>query len=251
VLEFFLPNHADLFGKGPKSNSAMPIQFLPLSDEEYERSRAKAKLTRTVQRIEQIPLHQGPSNDDYSPVPASIAAAAGAQRVPLVANNRSFGWLSNNRRVVVKGRRRFGVGGFHSQLFGALHVGFMLSYQVRPGVGVWGNRHPGNVGLDIGQLCMVDRHLAMRGTLISAILFCSPALATGCESRRQAMTISPLCAPEISGHASSVRVWYDGAVPDPECELDFGANSRSPLRWMCSPFSTYFTDLGFSFGILA
>src|SRR5439155_399930 len=65
------------------------------------------------------------------------------ERVPLVANQRSFGWISNQIAALCEEKAPF----WWWVLFipSALALGmlvFMLSYQVSTGVGVWGNMHP-------------------------------------------------------------------------------------------------------------
>jgi len=65
------------------------------------------------------------------------------ERVPLVANLRGFGWLSNRVASLIEDPAPL----WWWILFipSALCLGmllFMLTYQISTGVGVWGNMHP-------------------------------------------------------------------------------------------------------------
>ena len=72
------------------------------------------------------------------------------ERVPLVANNRSIGWISDAVSRIVEDKVPFWwwAAFVPSFLFMCL-LGVMLGYQATTGVGVWGNRHPEMWGWDI------------------------------------------------------------------------------------------------------
>ncbi|MFN7141977.1 MAG: hydrogenase, partial [Limisphaerales bacterium] len=72
------------------------------------------------------------------------------EREPLVANNRSFGWISDRVAGIVEGPTPLWWWlAFIPSLLGTVVLGFMLVYQISVGVGVWGNNHPVMWGWDI------------------------------------------------------------------------------------------------------
>src|SRR6266850_1976066 len=77
-------------------------------------------------------------------IPAHVPQPpAELQRQPLVANYRSFGWISDRVCGLAEGKAPFWWWVLFVPAFGALcMLMFCLSYQVSTGVGVWGNMHP-------------------------------------------------------------------------------------------------------------
>ena len=84
--------------------------------------------------------------------------------MPLVPNQRGFGWISDQ----VAGHRRgqdaaLVVGGLRAERAGCWCCWSRCSlYLISTGVGVWGLNHPGDVGLGHHQLRLVDRHRPRR-----------------------------------------------------------------------------------------
>src|SRR6185312_8946903 len=93
------------------------------------------------------------------------------QRIPLVQNQRSLGWISDRVVSVTEGQIPLWrwVCFIPSLICWGL-LGFMLAYQITTAVGVWGNMKPVMWGWDIINfvwwIC-----IGHAGTLISAILF--------------------------------------------------------------------------------
>ncbi len=92
-----------------------------------------------------------------------VGPPAELRRLPLVANNRSFGWISDRVASIAEGRTP--VWWWLAFVPSALAAGFlfaMLAYQISTGVGVWGECPPGHVGLGHHQFRLVDRHRPRR-----------------------------------------------------------------------------------------
>src|SRR5262245_45834066 len=93
------------------------------------------------------------------------------QRVPLVQNLRSFGWISNRVAAISEGKAPFWWWALFIPSFLMLLVLLsMLTYQISTGVGVWGNQHPVMWAWDIVNFVWWIG-IGHAGTLISAILF--------------------------------------------------------------------------------
>jgi len=129
---FFYQTTPDLFWQVRNPNLRCPITFLSLSVEEYEKKSGEGEAHEDSSKgSEQSPLHQGPSNVDYHAVPASIPQPPPElQRVPPGGEQPQFRLALRTNRRVVEGKARFGGGFFSFPAFGALMLGFMLSYQV-------------------------------------------------------------------------------------------------------------------------
>jgi hypothetical protein len=71
-------------------------------------------------------------------------------RIPLVENNRSVGWISDaiSRLTEDKVPLWWWLAFVPSFIFMTI-LGLMLAYQISTGVGVWGNHHPEMWGWDI------------------------------------------------------------------------------------------------------
>jgi hypothetical protein len=75
---------------------------------------------------------------------------ADLQRIPLVNNNRSIGWISDRVTAVTEGKIPLWWWACFVPSVSCLGMlGFMLAYQITTGVGVWGNMHPAMWGWDI------------------------------------------------------------------------------------------------------
>ena len=78
------------------------------------------------------------------------APPAELEREPLVANRRSFGWISDQVSALVEGKTpRWWWIAFVPSFLALCMLGAMLTYQISTGVGVWGNNHPVMWGWDI------------------------------------------------------------------------------------------------------
>jgi Ni/Fe-hydrogenase subunit HybB-like protein len=164
------------------------------------------------------------------------------QRVPLVANLRSFGWISN--RVASLSEDKAPVWWWILFIPSALALGmllFMLSYQISTGVGVWGNRHPVMWAWDIVNFVWWIG-IGHAGTLISAILFLlRQRWRTGVNRAAEAMTIFAVMCAGIYPAIHVGRVWYDWWLfPIPNAN-SIWPQFRSPLMWDVFAVSTYFT----------
>jgi molybdopterin-containing oxidoreductase family membrane subunit len=132
------------------------------------------------------------------------------QRTPLVANNHSFGWISDRVASICEDRPPL----WWWILFipSVLCLGmlmFMLSYQISTGVGVWGNMHPVMWGWDIINFVWWIG-IGHAGTLISAILFLlRQRWRTAVNRAAEAMTIFAVMCAGIYPAMHVGRVWYD------------------------------------------
>ena len=176
-------------------------------------------------------------------IPAAIPQPpAELQRVPLVANNRSFGWISNQVAGLCEGKAPMWWWVLFVPSFLALcMLGFMLSYQVSTGVGVWGNMRPVMWAWDIVNFVWWIG-IGHAGTLISAILFLlRQRWRTGVNRAAEAMTIFAVMCAGIYPAMHVGRVWYDWWLfPIPNSN-SIWPQFRSPLMWDVFAVSTYFT----------
>ncbi|HVV73657.1 MAG TPA: hydrogenase, partial [Verrucomicrobiae bacterium] len=93
------------------------------------------------------------------------------ERIPLVANYRGFGWISNRVASLTEDPAPLWWWMlFIPSLLGLGMLMFMLTYQISTGVGVWGNMHPVMWAWDIVNFVWWIG-IGHAGTLISAILF--------------------------------------------------------------------------------
>jgi Ni/Fe-hydrogenase subunit HybB-like protein len=164
------------------------------------------------------------------------------QRQPLVANLRSFGWISNRVASLIEDKPPL----WWWVLFipSALALGmllFMVSYQISTGVGVWGNRHPVMWAWDIVNFVWWIG-IGHAGTLISAILFLlRQRWRTAVNRAAEAMTIFAVMCAGIYPALHVGRTWYDWWLfPIPNSN-SIWPQFRSPLMWDVFAVSTYFT----------
>ncbi len=100
-----------------------------------------------------------------APVPKEL------ERIPLVANNRSLGWITDKIAGVAEGKTPMWWWiAFVPSVFMLLVLVAMLTYLVTTGVGVWGLNHPVMWGWAIVNFVWWIG-IGHAGTLISAILF--------------------------------------------------------------------------------
>jgi Ni/Fe-hydrogenase subunit HybB-like protein len=164
------------------------------------------------------------------------------QRVPLVANLRGFGWISN--RVASLCEDKAPLWWWILFVPSALCLGmllFLLSYQISTGVGVWGNRHPVMWAWDIVNFVWWIG-IGHAGTLISAILFLlRQRWRTGVNRAAEAMTIFAVMCAGIYPAMHVGRVWYDWWLFPIPTANSIWPQFRSPLMWDVFAVSTYFT----------
>jgi len=164
------------------------------------------------------------------------------EREPLVTNNRSLGWISDQVSAITEGRTpRWWWVAFIPSLLGVLLLGAMLVYQVSTGVGVWGNNHPVMWGWDIINFVWWIG-IGHAGTLISAILFLlRQRWRTAVNRAAEAMTIFAVMCAGIYPALHVGRVWWDWWLfPIPNSNAIW-PQFRSPLMWDVFAVSTYFT----------
>jgi molybdopterin-containing oxidoreductase family membrane subunit len=164
------------------------------------------------------------------------------QRQPLVANLRSFGWISNRIASLVEDKPPVWWWVlFVPSLMTSGMLLFMISYQISTGVGVWGNRHPVMWAWDIVNFVWWIG-IGHAGTLISAILFLlRQRWRTAVNRAAEAMTIFAVMCAGIYPALHVGRTWYDWWLfPIPNSN-SIWPQFRSPLMWDVFAVSTYFT----------
>jgi molybdopterin-containing oxidoreductase family membrane subunit len=164
-------------------------------------------------------------------------------RVPLVAHNRSLGWISDAISSVVEGKTPlwWWIAFIPSvTLLGMLVV--MLAYLFSTGVGVWGNNHPVMWGWPIINFVWWIG-IGHAGTLISAILFLlRQRWRTGVNRAAEAMTIFAVMCAGIYPLIHIGRQWLGWwLLPIPNANGPIWPQFRSPLMWDVFAVSTYFT----------
>jgi Ni/Fe-hydrogenase subunit HybB-like protein len=171
-----------------------------------------------------------------------VAPPAELQRLPLVANNRSFGWISDRVAAIVEGKTPWWW--WVAFVPSALSAGWllvMLAYQISTGVGVWGNSHPVMWGWDIINFVWWIG-IGHAGTLISAILFLlRQRWRTAVNRAAEAMTIFAVMCAGIYPALHVGRVWFDWWLFPIPTSNAIWPQFRSPLMWDVFAVSTYFT----------
>ncbi|MCL4179791.1 MAG: polysulfide reductase NrfD [Verrucomicrobia bacterium] len=171
-----------------------------------------------------------------------VAPPAELQRLPLVTNNRSFGWISDRVAAIVEGKTPWWW--WVAFVPSALAAGWllvMLAYQISTGVGVWGNSHPVMWGWDIINFVWWIG-IGHAGTLISAILFLlRQRWRTAVNRAAEAMTIFAVMCAGIYPALHVGRVWFDWWLFPIPTSNAIWPQFRSPLMWDVFAVSTYFT----------
>lgn len=164
------------------------------------------------------------------------------QREPLVLNQRSFSWITNQVSSIVEEKTPIWWWVAFSITVPVALIGlFCIAYQISTGVGVWGENHPVGWAWDITNFVFWIG-IGHAGTLISAILFLTrQKWRTSINRASEAMTLfAVVCAgifPAI--HVGRVwMVWFLAPVPNSNA---IWQNFRSPLLWDVFAVSTYFT----------
>ena len=163
-------------------------------------------------------------------------------REPLVLNNRSLGWITNQVVGIIEGDMpkwwniAFGV----SFVLMLMSFGY-IGYLVTTGVGVWGLNHPVAWGWAIVNFVFWIG-IGHAGTLISAILFLlRQKWRTSVNRTAEAMTIfAVICAGIFPGiHVGRIWLaWWLFPLPNANA---IWPQFRSPLLWDVFAVSTYFT----------
>jgi Ni/Fe-hydrogenase subunit HybB-like protein len=170
------------------------------------------------------------------PTPPELA------RIPLVQNNRSFGWISDRVTAITEGKApKWWWAAFVPSVTLLGLLGAMLFYQMTTGVGVWGDRHPVMWGWDIINFVWWIG-IGHAGTLISAILFLlRQKWRTGVNRAAEAMTIFAVMCAGIYPAMHVGRVWFDWWLFPIPTYQGLWPQFRSPLMWDVFAVSTYFT----------
>ena len=140
------------------------------------------------------------------------------QRVPLVGNERSLRWITNNISDIVESRTP--IWWWLAFLPCAMLAGIGLlciGYQISNGVGVWGENHPNGWAWDITNFVFWIG-IGHAGTLISAILFLArQKWRTSINRAAEAMTLfAVICAGIFPGiHVGRVwMAWFLAPIPN-------------------------------------
>ncbi len=167
---------------------------------------------------------------------------AAVEKVPLVANNRSIPWLTENVASIVESKTPiwWWISIFFTSMVAAFGL-FCIAYQISTGVGVWGENHPVGWAWDITNFVFWIG-IGHAGTLISAILFLTrQKWRTSINRAAEAMTIfAVICAGIFPGiHVGRVwMAWFLAPIPNSN---GIWPNFRSPLLWDVFAVSTYFS----------
>src|SRR5262245_45313577 len=164
------------------------------------------------------------------------------EREPLVANQRSPGWISDRVAAITEGKTPlWWWAAFFPSFLCLCLLGAMLTYQVSTGVGVWGNNHPVMWGWDIINFVWWIG-IGHAGTLISAILFLlRQRWRTAVNRASEAMTIFAVMCAGIYPAMHVGRVWFDWWLFPIPTYQSMWPQFRSPLMWDVFAVSTYFT----------
>jgi Ni/Fe-hydrogenase subunit HybB-like protein len=166
----------------------------------------------------------------------------GLERVPLVQNQRSLGWISDAISGVAEGKTpMWWWCSFAVSVSLLTMCGGMIIYMFSTGIGVWGLNHPVMWGWAIVNFVWWIG-IGHAGTLISAILFLlRQKWRTSINRAAEAMTIFAVMCAGIYPLIHIGRVWYGWWLfPLPNSNIIW-PQFRSPLMWDVFAVSTYFT----------
>jgi len=164
------------------------------------------------------------------------------ERPPLVANKRSFAWVTEHIAQIVEGKTPlwWWVAFLISSTVAVVGLGMMV-YLIATGVGVWGLDNTVSWGWAIVNFVFWIG-IGHAGTLISAILFLTrQRWRTSINRAAEAMTLfAVICAAIFPGiHVGRIwMVWFLAPVPT---HMGIWQNFRSALLWDVFAVGTYFT----------
>jgi Ni/Fe-hydrogenase subunit HybB-like protein len=170
------------------------------------------------------------------------APPAELERIPLVSNQRSVGWISDRIAGIAEGKAPLWWWIAISISFPTMLVCFgVITYLISTGVGVWGVNHPVMWGWGIVNFVWWIG-IGHAGTLISAILFLMrQRWRTAVNRAAEAMTIFAVMCAGIYPLIHVGRAWLDWWLfPLPNAN-SIWPQFRSPLMWDVFAVSTYFT----------
>jgi molybdopterin-containing oxidoreductase family membrane subunit len=170
------------------------------------------------------------------------AAPAELARVPLVANRRSIGWISDQIAGVAEGKTPWWWwAAFVPSIILLVTCFSLIAYLVSAGTGVWGLGHPVMWGWAIVNFVWWIG-IGHAGTLISAILFLlRQKWRTGVNRAAEAMTIFAVMCAGIYPLIHVGRVWFGWWLFPIPLSQGIWPQFRSPLMWDVFAVSTYFT----------
>ncbi len=163
-------------------------------------------------------------------------------RPPLVNNDRSIHWVTQNVSDIVESRTPkwwFLSICITSPI--ALMGLVCIIYQISNGVGVWGENHPNGWAWDITNFVFWIG-IGHAGTLISAVLFLTrQKWRTSINRAAEAMTLFAVVCAGIFPAIHVGRVWYAWFLAPVPNTNAIWPNFRSPLLWDVFAVSTYFS----------
>ena len=164
------------------------------------------------------------------------------ERVPLIANQRAPGWISDKIAGIVEGKTPvWWWCAFIPSFLAMLMLFGLIAYLLSTGVGVWGPNHPVMWGFAIINFVWWIG-IGHAGTLISAILFLlRQRWRTSINRAAEAMTIFAVMCAGIFPVIHLGRIWLAWWLfPIPNAN-SIWPQFRSPLMWDVFAVSTYFT----------
>ena len=178
--------------------------------------------------------------------PTSVKIAAPPreiEREPLVLNNRSLGWISDQIAGIIEGKTP--TWWWVTMLISLpvmLMCFTMIGYLISTGVGVWGLNSPIAWGWAIVNFVFWIG-IGHAGTLISAVLFLlRQKWRTSINRAAEAMTIFAVMCAGIFPMMHVGRIWFAWWLfPLPNANGPIWPQFRSPLLWDVFAVSTYFT----------
>ena len=172
----------------------------------------------------------------------SLETPAELKREPLVSNNRSVKWVTENVSSIVQSPTpKWWLLAMCITSPVALMGLICIVYQISNGVGVWGENHPNGWAWDITNFVFWIG-IGHAGTLISAVLFLTrQKWRTSINRAAEAMTLFAVVCAGIFPAIHVGRVWYAWFLaPIPNTNAIW-PNFRSPLLWDVFAVSTYFS----------
>ena len=171
-----------------------------------------------------------------------LETPAELKREPLVANNHSIKWVTENVSNIVQAPTpKWWLLALCITGPIALMGLACIIYQISNGVGVWGENHPNGWAWDITNFVFWIG-IGHAGTLISAVLFLTrQKWRTSINRAAEAMTLFAVVCAGIFPAIHVGRVWYAWFLaPIPNTNAIW-PNFRSPLLWDVFAVSTYFS----------